>query len=126
VTRTGRRGSWGWWAVLSCACVAMGVYLSFEVPDLDGSNLRSPLPDSAIAAKSAFADVQRSLHPAPSPGGALGFALRPPALRFDFEPSQGVPRLSEPAIVARRVYLRPRTDMSREAASATSRGEDPA
>lgn len=60
----------GGWAVFVCAFLAVGVFITFEVLDLDGSNFQHPCRDSVIAAEPTSADLKQLLPRCPSTPGA--------------------------------------------------------
>jgi len=120
--RTGvqKQRSRGWWAVLLSACLAMGVYIAFDVLDLDGSDLRDLGPGTAIAAESPSAETDRLL---PQILTRLE-GQRLVSLRVDSqltaEASRLFPRGSLNAVATRLDALRPRAHLSRDTSSADS------
>jgi len=121
-----RQRSHGWWAVFLCACLAMGVYIAFEVLDLDGSNLRDLGPRTAIAAESASADAERFLHQAPSIADAPGLVFPSIAVGFASESRHLSGQVNSPALAAWQGHSLPRTHLGQEASSAGSPTDDPA
>ncbi len=63
--------------VFLCACLAMGVYIAFDVLDLDRSELRDSLPGNAIAAEPAQAETDRVLPQNPMVPQAPNLCGRP-------------------------------------------------
>ena len=116
----------GWWTVFLCACLAMGVYIAFEVLDLDGSNLRDLGPGKAIAAEPAGVDAERLLPQGPSIADTPGPPI--PSIAWGF--ASGTRRLAGQTIsidlAARQSYFLPRTNLGQEASPATSPTDDPA
>ena len=53
--------SLAWWGVVVCALAAVGIFMVFEVWDLDGSDLYRRLFQPPIAAQSALADAERTM-----------------------------------------------------------------
>jgi len=58
------------WIVVICAFLAVGVFITFEALDVDGSHFQRLLPDSVIAAEPTSADVEQLLPRLPSASGA--------------------------------------------------------
>ena len=121
-----RRGSHGWWAIFLCACLAMGVYIAFEVLDLDGSNLRDLGPGRAIAAEPAAADAERLLPQAPSIADAPGLAIPSIAGGFASGTRQLAGQTTSTTLAAWQGYSLPRIYLGQEASPATSPTDDPA
>jgi hypothetical protein len=109
-----------------CACLAMAVYIAFDLLDLDGSELRDPLPSNAIAAESAPAETERVFPQRLSTPDALGSFSHSLAFRSAPEVSRPSPSLRIAAFTARLAHLRPRAYMSREAISTITPPDDPA
>lgn len=113
--------------VFLSACVAMGVYLAFDVLDLDGSSLRGVGPGAAIAAESLSGETDRLLL-ARDPSTSAGQGLLP--LRPDFRiiavSLRPLPHGRDDAAHARRGPLRPRAHLARVTSSASSPTGDPA
>jgi hypothetical protein len=112
--------------VVLCALLAMGVYIAFEMLDLDGSSLRQAWAGSAVAAEAAGGETDRFLPPTVTPPHTpvLGWTVEPVGL----EPESGA--LRGPAPMPRlgtwRSRLLPRTNLARETSSTTSPSADPA
>lgn len=125
VNTTKRRRSQVWWGVFICACLAMAAYIAFDLLDLDGSNLRDPLPSSAIAAESASAETQRVLPRLRSIPDAPVSSPQPLTIRS--APEASPPSLYLRAVcTARLAQLRPPAYASRETASVITPSDDPA
>ncbi len=120
--RRGRRQSWGWWAVFLGACLAMAVYIAFDVIDLDASTFREPDLSSAVADDLAQDEAQRALAtPLESPG-LISSSLTLPSV-------EEVPRPLPPlhAVTSTLpLQLRPRAHVGREAHSTASSATEPA
>jgi len=78
----------GGWVVFIFAFLAVGVFIAFEVLDLDGSNLQRLLPDSVIAAEPISADVEQLLPRLPYALGAQASVSLPPELPLAPEPRE--------------------------------------
>ncbi len=121
-----RRRSRGWWGVFLCACLAMGVYIGFDVLDLDGSEVRNPLPGNAIVAEAAGGEAERfltqdlSIPEASKPVFAQAVppsASTSPRLTSGWSLSTVGPQLER---------IRPRVSLRQETTSPTSTAGDPA
>jgi hypothetical protein len=66
LTKIQERRCPGGLVVFLFAFLAVGVFITFEVLDLDGSNFQRLLPESVIAAEPASADVEQLLPRLPS------------------------------------------------------------
>jgi hypothetical protein len=121
-----RQRSDGWWAVFLCAFLAMGVYIAFEVLDVDGSNLRDMGPGTAIAAEPASADAERFLHHAPAIADAPGLVFPSIPVAFASESRQLAGQATPTTLAARQGHFLPRMHLGREVSSVTSPTEDPA
>ena len=55
-----QRTGW-WWAVYVTACAAMAIFIAFDVLDLDGSDLTTGLPGSAVTADARGPELDRFL-----------------------------------------------------------------
>lgn len=83
-----RRRSLGTWLVLSCALLALGIYIAFDVLDLDGSDFCSWPLKNPLAVNPPQGDAELFLAQGlPSPEG-LGLAALPPALQFAPDPAK--------------------------------------
>lgn len=121
-----RQRSTGWWAVLFVACLAMAIYIAFDLLDLDGSNLRDLGGGTAIAAESPSAETDRLLSHRLSVGGAQDpVAIHPESLVTAGPPQRSFHRSLDGAI-ARRGGIRPRAQLSRDTSSARSPIGEPA
>jgi hypothetical protein len=121
-----RKCSSTWWAVFLCACLAMGVYLAFDVLDLDGSNLRDLDPGTAMAADTASAEAGRFLPQSFSALGNQDFTAPRVDRRLAGEFSPLVRRAALESTAARAGWFRPRAHLHREVSSTPSRNADPA
>ena len=105
--------STSWWAVFLFACLAMALYIAFDLLDLDGSNLRQLGRGGAIAAESPSAETDRFLSsPRFSPGenqDPVAIPLKP-FLGGEF--LQRLPARSLEVAIARRSENRPRAQLS--------------
>jgi hypothetical protein len=110
-----RLGSQAWWAVYLFACLAMSVFIAFEVLDLDGSNLRRGLPRGVFAAETVRAETERLLHLTPAASAALSIRLASllPLVRLvpSFSQAAGspVPLHARPGAIRPRAHLQPAT-----------------
>jgi len=78
LTEIQKRRCPGGLVVFLFAFLAVGVFITFEVLDLDGSNFQRLLPDSVIAAEPASADVEQLFPRLPSaPGAQTSVSLCP-------------------------------------------------
>ena len=59
-----------WWLVASLACVAMAVFIVFDVLDLDGSNLSRGSGENTLAADPPNLETERQLSLAADPSMA--------------------------------------------------------
>ena len=121
-----RRRSRGWWGVFLCACLAMGVYIAFDILDLDGSELRDPLPGDAMAAEPVGGEAERLLAQnlsTPEVSYPAFLALVLPSVS---ESPRATSRttLSTTALRLDRIF--PRVFLRRETAATTSTADDPA
>jgi hypothetical protein len=121
-----RRRSHGWWVVFLCACLAMGVYIAFDVLDLDGSNLRDLGPGKAIAAEPAGVDAERLLPQGPSIADALGLAVVSIVGGFTSGTRRLAGQTASITLAAWQGYSLPRIYPGQEASPATSPTDDPA
>lgn len=121
-----RRRSRGWWGLFLCACLAMGVYIAFDVLDLDGSDLRDPLPGNAIAAEPVGAEAERFL----SQDLATPDASKPVFVPVVLASASESPRLTSGSslspVAPRLERIRPRVSLRGEMTSPTSTAGDPA
>jgi len=121
-----RRHSRAWWGVFLCAVLAMGVYIAFDMLDLDGSSLRDAWPGSAVAAEPVGGEAERALpltevtpH-APALGGALA-AVCVDRASGSLDRAPTIPRLGGSL---RRVL--PRVTLARDTSAPASPSADPA
>lgn len=121
-----RKRSLGWWGVFLVGLLAMGVYIAFEVLDVDGSNLRDPLPTDAIAVGPAGAEMERLLSQIPATTGTIGVGSLSLALRSNADPLQATRDPTPATLLSRLSQIRPRVCVSREARCAHSATSDPA
>ena len=121
-----KRRSLGWWSVFLCACLAMGVYIAFDILDLDGSELRNPLPGDTLAAEPARGETERLLPQAPPTPEPLG--LLPPSLtlRAVTEHPQNSSRAVPAPSAPRLDRIRPRSHLQQAVSSTRSSTSDPA
>jgi hypothetical protein len=124
--RNTRQRSTGWWAVFLLACLALAIYIAFDLLDLDASNLRDRGAAAAIAAVAPSAETDRLLSHRLSTGGAQGpVAIHPESLL-----TSDLPQLlfhgSLDGTIARRGGIRPRAHLSCDTSSAGSLIGDPA
>ncbi len=125
--RVSARKSGGWWVVFLSACLAMGVYLAFDVLDLDGSSLRGVAAGVAMAAESASGETDRLLLPRdPWTSAGQGFLPLHPDFRVKAPSLRPLPYGRGDAARARRGALRPRAHLARVASSPSSPTGDPA
>jgi len=115
----------GGWVVFVCAFLAVGVFITFEVLDLDGSNLQHPFRDSVIAAEPTSADLEQLLPQDPSAPGAqssvsLSLDLLLPPEPFGVRSRSGINSLR-----ARLNHALPRASLRHEP-SPTALSDDPA
>jgi len=121
-----RRRSRGWWGVFLCACLATGVYVAFDILDLDGSDLREPLPGNAIAAEPVGAEAERFQSQALSTPEPSHLAFLPLNLSSTSDSPRVSPGVPLSTIALRLGHLRPRASLHRETISSTSTAGDPA
>ncbi len=121
-----RRRSRGWWGVFLCAFLALGVYIAFDVLDLDGSQLRDPLQGNAIAAESTQAETDRLLRYAPLTPETPGPIHLSPDFRFASESPQVSPGTTAVAFAPWLAAVRPRANLRQETSSASSPTDDSA
>lgn len=120
------RGSGGWWAVLLCAFLALGVYIVFEALDVDGSDLRDWLSGNAIAAQSTRAETKRPFYQASATPWASELVSLSLTLRFIAKSTQVTSRIPPAVFAGRPGQIRPRARVSRETPCATSPIGEPA
>ena len=121
-----RRRSGVWWGVFLAACLAMGAYVAFDILDLDGSQLRDPLPSNTLAAESEHLEAGRFPHHAPGAPEALGpidFSLYHRSL---VEPLRGSLRTTAGPMTIRRAATRARADLRHDTSPKSSPSNDPA
>ncbi len=106
-----------------CACLAMALYIAFDLLDLDGSVLRDPLFGNAIA---AAAETERVFPHVLSIPEILGSFLHSPVFRSVSEVSRPAPYVRMATFGAWLAHLRPRADMKTEAVATIPPPEDPA
>jgi len=121
-----RRRSRGWWGVFLCACLAMGVYIGFDVLDLDGSDLRDPLPGNAIVAEAAGSEAERFLTQDLSTSEASNPVFLPLVLSSVSESPRVTSGTILSTIALRLERIRPRVSLGGEMTSPTSTAGDPA
>ena len=104
--------SLAWWTVLVCSLAAVGIFMVFEVWDLDGSDLFRRIFQPSIASQSALADSERVMR-----HGALGVRDTLSRLRTLAAFQESPPLLSDQPCTApghsgtRRPGIGPRTHM---------------
>jgi hypothetical protein len=125
-SRTQRRPSRGWWGVFFCACLAMSVYIAFDILDLDGSQMRDSFSGNAVAAEPERVETDRFLHHALVIPEAPGPIHLSPDLRFVSESPQISPGTIGGPVAPRRAAARPRADLRQETSSKNSPTNDPA
>jgi hypothetical protein len=119
-----RRRSQVWWVVFTCACLAMALYIAFDLLDLDGSELRDLLPGSAGG---AAAETERVFPHVFSTPEILGSFSHSPFSWTVSEVSQPSPGFRMATFVAAaRIARRSRADMSRATVATIPPPEDPA
>jgi hypothetical protein len=112
--------------VFLCAILAMGVYIAFDVLDLDGSQMRDSFAGNAIAAEPERVETDRLLHHAHSIPEALGPIYLSPDLRFISESPQVSPSTTAVPVAAWLTAARPRADLHQDTSSGSSPTDDPA
>jgi hypothetical protein len=112
--------------VFLSACLAMGVYIAFDVLDLDGSNMRGVGPGTAFAAESPSAEADRLLPQRPVSPATQGVLPLRPDFRIIAERLRPRPHDSRDAAHARPGAMRPRAHLARVASPANSPTGDPA
>jgi hypothetical protein len=115
----------GGWVVFLFAFLAVGVFIAFEVLDLDGSNFQRLLPDSVIAAEPASADVEQLLSRLPSAPGVQTSVSLCPELPLSPEPLKVRSRSGINGLCARFNHALPRASLRGEP-SPSPLSEDPA
>lgn len=123
LNRDKRRRSQTWWALFNCACLAMALYIAFDLLDLDGSELRDPRPNNAIA---AAAETERVFPRVSAIPEILGSSSHSPVFRSVSEVSQPSPCLHSASFGARLAHLRRRAYLKCEAAAMIPSPDDPA
>lgn len=121
-----RRRSRAWGGLFLFALLAVGLYIAFEVLDLDGSELSSRLFGTAVAAEPARAETERLLHQAPGTREIPGLLVLSVTLPPVSESSQVAPRRVLATLAALWGCILPRAHLSREASSTDSQLNDPA
>lgn len=115
----------GGWIVVICAFLAVGVFITFEVLDLDGSNFQPPFRDSVIAAEPTSADVEQLLPRCPSASGAQTSVSLCLNLPLPPEPLEIRSRSGAAGLRARVNHALPRASLRHEP-SPTALSDDPA
>jgi hypothetical protein len=115
----------GGWVVFVCVFLAVGVFITFEVLDLDGSNFQRPLPDSVIVAEPTSADVEQLLPQALSAPGAQSSVSLSLDLSLPPEPFEVCSRSGINGLRARLNHALPRASLRHEP-SPTAFSDDPA
>jgi len=125
LTEIQKRQCPGGWVVFLCAFLAVGMFIAFEVLDLDGSNFQRLLPDSVIAAEPASADVEQLLPRLPSAPGANTSVSLCPELPLPPEPLEVRSRSGINGLCARFNHAFPRASLHGEPSPAPL-SDDPA
>jgi hypothetical protein len=125
LTEIQKRRCPGGWVVFLCAFLAVGMFIAFEVLDLDGSNFQRLLPDSVIAAEPASADVEQLLPRLPSAPGANTSVSLCPELPLPPEPLEVRSRSGINGLCARFNHAFPRASLHGEPSPAPL-SDDPA
>jgi hypothetical protein len=115
----------GGWAVFVCAFLAVGVFITFEVLDLDGSNFQHPFRDNVIAAEPTSADLEQLLPRCPSAPGAQTSVSLCLNLPLPPEPLEVRSRSGVAGRCARLNHALPRASL-RHKPSPTALSDDPA
>lgn len=115
-----------WWVVMLCASLAMGVYVAFDILDLDGSTSRDLGPGTAIAAEPAFVEAERLLHQASAtPETPRPIYLSPNSGLVPESPSVS-PKATAVTFAPSVLTVRPPLNRCQELSSASSPADDPA
>ena len=125
-TREKKHRSASWWGVFLFACLAMAIYMAFDLLDVDGSSLRDLGRGAAIAAESPSPETDR-MH---SQGLSTVEGQTPITIHLESwlgaeSPQRFSHRSIGPAFVGRDCN-RPRAHLFRVPSSANSRIEEPA
>jgi hypothetical protein len=115
-----------WWTVVVCSLAAVGVFMVFEVLDLDGSDLPRRIFQPSAVSQSSLAESERAMsHGACDVQGTLS-QMRP-VLLFQHLPLVFFGRVCiSPALPGRRLTgNRPRTGIPRASLHSLSTTEDP-
>jgi hypothetical protein len=115
----------GGWIVFICAFLAVGVFITFEVLDLDGSNFQHPFRDSVIAAEPTSADVEQLRPRCPSAAWTQSSLCLCPNLPLPPEPLEVRSRSGVAGLRARLNHALPRASLRHEPSS-TALSDDPA
>lgn len=121
-----RRRSRCWWGVFLCACLAMGVYIGFDVLDLDGSDLRDSLPGNAMVAEAAGSEAERFLTQDLSTPEASNPVFLPQVLSSVSESPRLTSGSSLSTVAPQLERIRPRVSLRGEMNSPTATAGDPA
>jgi hypothetical protein len=120
-----RRRFPGGWIVFACAFLAVGVFITFEVLDLDGSNFQHPFRESVLAAEPTSADLEQLLPRFLSAPGAQTNVSLGPDLPLPPEPVEVRSRSSVAGLRARLKHALARASL-RHDPSPTALADDPA
>jgi hypothetical protein len=117
----GRTG--GWWALFLCAALAMGCYITFDMLDLDESDLPFQLSNLGHASKAQGLETEDILQQLP----ALvehPYVMLPAFLSCSTEwlavPAQATSRVAPPEVLPRIVRFRRQARLVRGRASASA------
>ena len=75
--RASRQWSQGRWAVYLFACLAMSVFITFDLLDVDGSNTRNAVSGTSIATETVGIEAERLAHLTPTPPTSASDATFP-------------------------------------------------
>ncbi len=120
---TEHRHSRAWWGVFLFACLAMAIYLAFDLLDVDGSTMRDMGRGTAITAESVGSETDRLLPDGMVTGAMPDAVSAHSAPRLLRESPRGLPPLS--LRTARRDSNIMRSRLSRDHSS-DQLSEDPA
>ena len=115
----------GGWSVVVCAFLVVGVFITFEVLDLDGSSFQHPFRDSVIAAEPTSAEVELLLPRCPSAPGAQTRVSLCLNLPLSPEPLESRSCSGVVGLRARVNHALPRASLGHEPSS-TALSDDPA
>ena len=118
-----RRRTGGWWALFLCAALAMGCYITFDVLDVDESDLPFQLNNLGAASNAQKLEAEEALQQLPAlvehPDVAYAVFLSRSEDSF-VEPAHATPRVALPVVSSRLDRFRPRARLTRKSASVSS------